>query len=340
MLVLIGASCSEHESLYGVEQPYALGHVGSRVLSATARNITFEHDFIFYDEKGVFDASRFGIDESPRSIGNGNNVQIKLKSLELVKADPLGCYSVALLTEQNAMERPERPEQLARYIFKNTPTCSDFTLAVYPERDATLFPMSPYKIFATSFTNDGAKYDQDLGAVAYNNHQLFEQTKEPYESQLKALDAVTKAVATNAAGENKNVFMLYQNFSGDNTALSDQVRDYAVANNIRINAVKNDFSSDDVILRLAHATGGIYFMPDDYDPFHAVAKSDYYTIALHADKFLSGNYSFYRATYELTTNVDFFENGASLWITMRALLDEKRDEDNLVKMIPCYVQIP
>jgi len=337
---VIAASCSEHESLYGVEEPLATGHAGSRVLSMSSRSLVFEHDFILYDEKGVLNASKFAMEESSRSIGNGNTVQIKLKKLELVSAESLGCYSVGVLTEQNAMERPERPEQLARYIFKNTPACGEFTLGVYPERDATLFPISSFKIFSTAFENNGTKYDQNLGAIAYNNHQLFEKGTDAYESQLSALNAMTKAVEENSLNENKNVFVMYQNFSGDNTTLSVQIRDYAIANNIRINAIKNDFSTNDVLLRIAHATGGIYFMPDDYDPFHAPTKSDYYPIAVHADKFLSGQYSFYRATYELTTNVDYFENGNGLWLTMRAILDQKRDDDNLVKLVPCYVQIP
>jgi len=333
-LLVAAAGCSKDNDPRPVEAPYAVGQVTTRVVSYNSRTLVLDYDFILYDEKGIVDASKFKLNEASRSINGGGTLSYSLKSLTQLDAQPRGCYSTAVLMEQNAMERPDRPEQLARYIFRNTPSCSNFSLSVYPERDSNLGQGAPYKILSQSFINDDYKFDQDLAVISANNRQLFEQQKDPYNTQLRALDAVTKYVVANSQSANRQVFAMYQNFDETNSTLATEIQNYAIANNIAINAVKNDFSSNDVVFRMAHATGGIYFMPDDFDPFHQPARSDYYAIALHADKFMSGNYKFYRARYEITASVDFFKQNFNYFLFMSADFGN----DNL-KRLPCYVPI-
>jgi hypothetical protein len=333
-VLVAAAGCSDDSDPRPVEAPYAAGQVTTRVVNYSSRTLVLDYDFILYDEKGMVDASKFALTEGNRSITGGGTLTYSLKSLTPLDAQPRGCYSTAVLMEQNAMERPDRPEQLARYIFKNTPSCSNFSFSVYPERDAALGQASPYKIYSQSFINDDFKFDQDLAIISANNRQLYEQQKDPYNTQLRALEAVTRYVVTNSGSNKRQVFAMYQNFDSDNSTLATDIQNYAVANNIVINAVKNDFSSNDVLFRMAHATGGLYFMPDDFDPFHQPAKSDYYAIALHADKFMSGNYKFYRARYEITASVDFFKQNFNYYLFMGADFGN----DNL-KRLPFYVPI-
>lgn len=335
MLIMATIGCSDDSPSRDVDLPYAVGQAGVRVVSFTSRTLVFEHDFILYNEKGVVDASKFKLFQGTKSISGGGTLTFAPKTITLMDAKPRGCYSAAVLMEQNAMERPDRPEQLARYIFKNTPLCSNYSFSVYPERDAALGALAPYKIFGQSFINDKTKFDQELATTSYNNIKLLEQKKDPYNSQLRALEALTKYVVDNSKNTSRQVFAIYENFEGPSSTLSNSIRDYAIANNVVINAVKNDFSSNDIVFRMAHATGGLYFMPDDYDPFHQPARSDYYAIALHADKFMSGNYKFYRARYELTSSVDFFQAGSHYFLSTSADLGN----DNS-KILPCYVPIP
>lgn len=335
LLAAIAIGCSDDSPGYNIEPPTATGQIATRMISYTSKTLVFEYDFILYDDKGIVDPSRFDLTQGNQSISGGGTLAYSLKSLVALDAQPRGCYSTAVMMEQNAMERPDRPEQLARYIFKNTPSCSNFTFSVYPERDASLSPKSPYTIFSPSFINDGTKFDQDLAATAYTNRQLFDQQKDEYDTQLRALDAVTKQLASSSQSSNKQVFAMYQNFDNKSSTLSNDIRNYAIANGIRINAVKNDFASDDILFRMANATGGIYFMADDFDPFHEPAKSDYYAIAVHADKFMSGNYKFYRARYEITASADYFKPGFNYFLFMIADFG-----NDVLKRLPCYVLVP
>lgn len=341
-VVAVVLGCSKDSDPAPVEGPLAVAQVGARVISTTGTKLVFEHDFFIYNEDGLFGEDRFTVSEDRMYFAEDGWFDIDAVSVEKVQAEPKGCYSTAILMEQNPMERPDRPEQLVRSILKNTDPCSNFLLSTYPERTASLAQAGEYEIFGNAFINDATRYDQDLATIAGNNYQLFKQNKGVFNTQFRALDAITQFVANEAGNDNKHVFVVYQNFADRATALSDKVRDYAIANGIAIHGVKNDYSADDELFRISHATGGIYFMPADYDPFHEPGKSDYYAMAKHMDKFLSGNYTFYRVRYELTASRDYFYSGMQFYMSTHANLTGTVDlfGDEEKKLIPVYVPVP
>jgi hypothetical protein len=332
-------SCSEEglERLgYGKEIPYATGVLKPVVVTHTTSTLSFDFKFVLFDEQGVVPADQFTIDLGEVTFNSGVKMNFVQKSLELVNAVPRGdCYDVALMMEHNAIERPERLELASRYILHNTDECNKFIFSYYPERSNDLGVISHYKIEGDKFISDPFQYDQLIAKVSFNDFDMHQAQTSPFESQHTALDSLLRFTKRTSSSTNKNVMLMYQNYNSSADPSLKELSDYAKANNIVIHVNKSNYVSDDPLMPVATETGGVYFIQEELDFWHARNKPDSYVMAVHADEVFSGNYSYYKARFDVTSTSNSFNSGGWFRVGVKVNLPNE-----VVKILPLYVIIP
>lgn len=321
---------------YGKEIPYATGVLKPTIVSYNGNKLVLDLNFILFNDKGIVPISDFTLERPEAVFNNGTRMTFNLLSLEKFAAQPSGCYDATIVLENNSMERPERLELATRYIFKNTPECSHFNFAYYPERNESLEVIDDYQIERSRFINDPFEFDYTLAEISYRNFEMFQKmTPVEKSTQLSTLDAVLKFTIEKSTAPSKQILMMYENYNAEQSSQIQNMVDLAVNNGITININKNDLKNDDALLNVAYQTGGIYFIQEEYDSFQPRNQPDSYVMALHAADFLSGNYDFYRARYEITTTGTSFTS--NYWF--RLYIDINLPND-VSKQLPLYVYIP